>query len=114
MIGNIQILRAFAASGVVIFHENVNFFGVHTEFNGILIFFVLSGYLMCCLRDKSAINFAMDRFWRIVPSYWLAMVFMLVLFKMWLYYPIEHMILSAFLILILLPFNRHNEERQRV
>ena len=94
MIGNLQILRAFAASGVVIYHSKAYIFGVHTEFYGVALFFVLSGYLMCKICNRSALNFAMSRFWRIVPSYWLAMVLMLQCLHMWTYWPIEHTLLS--------------------
>jgi len=98
MIGNLQVLRAFAASGVVIYHSHANIFGVQTEFHGVALFFVLSGYLMCRICNRSSLEFAIDRFWRIVPSYWLAMALMLTLFNMWTYWPLEHTVLSALFI----------------
>lgn len=94
MIGNLQILRAFAATGVVFLHSNATIFGIHTEFHGVALFFVLSGYLMCRIRDRPALSFMADRFWRIVPVYWLATAVMLWTFEMWTYWPIEHTVLS--------------------
>jgi len=98
VIGNLQILRAFAASGVVILHSNATVFGVHTEFHGVALFFVLSGYLMSRISDRSALAFALDRFWRIVPSYWFATALLLTVFSMWKYCPIEHIVFSALFI----------------
>lgn len=98
MIGNLQILRAFAASGVVILHSNATIFGVHTEFHGVALFFVLSGYLMSRISDRSAVAFALDRFWRITPSYWLATAVLLTVFNMWKHWPVEHIVLSALFI----------------
>ncbi|WP_160009748.1 acyltransferase [Rhizobium sp. 18055] len=73
MIGNLQLIRAFAASGVVIYHCAALIFGFHTEFYGVALFFALSGYLMCKIKEKrSASAFAWERFLRIAPSYWLA------------------------------------------
>ncbi|ABC76445.1 acyltransferase family protein [Syntrophus aciditrophicus] len=98
MIGNLQILRAFAASGVVVYHTNAVIAGVHTEFHGVALFFVLSGYLMCKISDRSALDFARDRIWRIVPNYWVSMAALLTIFTMWTYWPLEHTLLSAFFI----------------
>lgn len=95
MIGNLQLLRAFAASGVVIWHSHASIFGIHTMFHGVALFFVLSGYLMCKISNRSALEFARDRFWRIVPNYWLAMGLVLSLFNMWTYWPVDHAVLSA-------------------
>ena len=95
MIGNLQLLRAFAASGVVIWHSHASIFGIHTMFHGVALFFVLSGYLMCKISNRSALEFARDRFWRIVPNYWLAMGLLLSLFNMWTYWPVDHVVLSA-------------------
>jgi exopolysaccharide production protein ExoZ len=94
MIGNLQILRLFAASGVVLYHTTFNFWGIHTEFFGVALFFVLSGYLMCKVNNRKGLEFATERFWRIVPNYWLAMVALLTFFKTWKRWPIEHTIQS--------------------
>lgn len=85
VIGNIQILRAFAASGVVILHSHATIFGVHTSFHGSALFFVTSGHLLSRIGDRSAAAFAVNRFWRIAPSYWLATALLLTLFNMWNY-----------------------------
>ncbi len=98
MIGNLQLLRAFAASGVVIYHANAKIFGVHTEFCGVALFFTLSGYLMCKISNRNALDFARDRLCRIVPNYWMATIFLLTLFHMWTYWPTYHTVLSFFFI----------------
>lgn len=98
VIGNIQILRAFAASGVVILHSHATIFGVHTSFHGSALFFVTSGHLLSRIGDRSAAAFAVNRFWRIAPSYWLATALLLTLFNMWNYWPIEHVVFSALFI----------------
>jgi exopolysaccharide production protein ExoZ len=87
-------MRAFAASGVVFLHSNATVFGIHTEFHGVALFFVLSGYLMCRIRNRSARNFLADRFWRIVPAYWAATALMLWTFNMWTHWPFYHVALS--------------------
>jgi exopolysaccharide production protein ExoZ len=82
LLGNLQILRVFAASGVVLYHCNAEFFGNHTEFAGVALFFALSGFLMCKIKDKRAASgFIVERFWRIVPSYWLATAIVVLLFQ---------------------------------
>lgn len=98
MIYNLQALRAFAASGVVIYHSHATFFGKSTEFHGVALFFALSGYLMCQICNRTATAFASDRFWRIVPNYWAATALMLALFSMWDYWPIDHTLLSMLFI----------------
>lgn len=97
MIGNLQILRVFAASAVVIYHCNVYFFGNHTDFAGVAIFFALSGYLMCRIKDKrSPCEFAVERFWRIAPSYWVATAIVGIAFQPGV--PLAHVILTAMFI----------------
>ena len=98
MIGNIQLLRVIAASGVVLYHGKFILWGVHIDFFGVAIFFVLSGYLMCMVSNRSPLTFALDRLWRIVPNYWLATALLLTVCGMWKYWPLEHMVLSAFFI----------------
>ncbi len=72
MLGNLQILRFFAATGVVLLHANFAIGGNHSEFGGVPVFFVLSGYVMCLVSNRSAGAFFADRIWRIVPAYWAA------------------------------------------
>ena len=97
MIGNLQILRVFAASAVVLYHCNVYFFGNHTDFAGVAVFFALSGYIMCRIKDKrNAAEFAVDRFWRIAPSYWLATAIVGLAFQPGV--PVGHVILTLLFI----------------
>lgn len=73
MIFNLQILRALAAIGVVIYHIDYRIVGnVHTDFLGVATFFVLSGFIMCYIsQGQSAFTFLIHRFIRIVPLYWI-------------------------------------------
>lgn len=97
MLANIQLLRVFAASAVVVYHCSFEFFGYHTDFGGVAVFFVLSGYLMCRIKDtRNAFHFAAERFWRIVPSYWLATAIVIIAFQRGI--PLEHALLSALFI----------------
>jgi exopolysaccharide production protein ExoZ len=68
----LQILRAFAAIGVVIYHTDYRFVaGVHTDFLGVATFFVISGFIMCFITRNEADSFFVNRIVRIVPLYWL-------------------------------------------
>lgn len=98
LIGNLQALRAYAASGVVVYHCHAEVARNSIGFYGVAVFFVLSGYLMCRIRDRSAWDFARDRIWRIVPNYWLSMAALLTVFGMWSSWPVEHVVLSALFI----------------
>ena len=63
---DIQILRAFAVIMVLFYH--LQFVGFKNGFLGVDIFFVLSGYLMAMLYDKSSTKiFYINRFKRIFP-----------------------------------------------
>ena len=65
---DIQILRAIAVLLVLFYHLQIN--GFDNGFLGVDIFFVLSGYLMAQLYDKSSKKvFYARRFKRIVPAY---------------------------------------------
>lgn len=84
MLSNLQMLRAFAAFNVVLFHiiqiSSESGFGVPAlDFlnswgaNGVDIFFVISGFIMVYisdLRPKTPIDFLKNRAIRIVPIYW--------------------------------------------
>ena len=84
-LNNLQALRAFAALNVVLFHligasASYGFRVDHLKifegwgFNGVDIFFVLSGFIMVYIqKDKtiSPIAFFIDRITRIAPLYWL-------------------------------------------
>jgi exopolysaccharide production protein ExoZ len=72
LIFNLQIVRALAAIGVVIYHIDYHFVeGVHTDFLGVATFFVLSGFIMCYITKDEADSFLSKRLIRIVPLYWL-------------------------------------------
>lgn len=70
---NVQVLRAYAAFTVVVFHtgfiwgpyKNLGRFGVDT-------FFVISGFMMAYICATNPENFLLRRVARIVPLYWLA------------------------------------------
>ena len=65
---DIQILRGIAVLLVVLYHLQINIF--KNGFLGVDIFFVLSGYLMAQLYDKSSIiTFYARRIKRIIPAY---------------------------------------------
>lgn len=85
---NIQVLRAFAALIVVLYHSVgiVIQYGFsysnyeYLTFNigkwgsfGVDIFFIISGFIMFMIQDKknkNSLSFLMDRIKRIVPIYW--------------------------------------------
>jgi exopolysaccharide production protein ExoZ len=90
MLNNIQLLRAFAALNVVLFHifkssseysYPVAFFSFIKSWgaNGVDIFFVISGFIMFYIQNKkkrSPTMFFKDRFFRIVPLYWSLTLFL--------------------------------------
>jgi exopolysaccharide production protein ExoZ len=72
MIANLQVLRGLAALAVVFYHTAFTFNGgVHTEFQGVAVFFVISGFIMTYITRQSADQFFAQRVIRIVPLYWL-------------------------------------------
>jgi exopolysaccharide production protein ExoZ len=73
LISNIQALRAWAALGVVFYHTAFVAPGVgHTDFLGVTIFFVISGFITTHITRESAAGFMTARLVRIVPLYWIA------------------------------------------
>ncbi|MFP3756776.1 acyltransferase [Cupriavidus sp. SIMBA_020] len=79
-----QLIRAFAALGVVFYHTAfVIKGGTHTEFQGVAIFFALSGFLMTYLAQAEARGerFFARRLIRIVPLYWLVTLFSVLWFS---------------------------------
>jgi peptidoglycan/LPS O-acetylase OafA/YrhL len=81
-IANIQVLRAFAAAIVVLYHIVKSPVGNGASFGlmfdpwgaaGVDLFFVISGFIMVHVQDtkaRSPIEFARNRTIRIVPLYW--------------------------------------------
>jgi exopolysaccharide production protein ExoZ len=73
-LNNIQLLRAFAAIAVVIFHTGFRFPGMRPFGSfGVDVFFVISGYIMARILDpinNSSDHFFRRRILRIVPPYW--------------------------------------------
>jgi exopolysaccharide production protein ExoZ len=78
---NLQVLRGLAALGVVFYHTDYRLAGDwHTDFSGVAIFFVISGFIMCFITRENADDFLKMRLIRIVPIYWLctfALVFIM-------------------------------------
>ena len=78
---NLQVLRGLAALGVVFYHTDYRLAGNwHTDFFGVAIFFVISGFIMCFITRENADDFLKMRLIRIVPIYWLctfALVFLM-------------------------------------
>lgn len=100
---NIQALRGIAAMMVVFFHlhnfEKVyghgltlmpNFFDITCS--GVDIFFVISGFIMTTItfnqfqQPKAAVNFLINRFTRIYPTYWFYTVIGLLLLLIRLFF----------------------------
>lgn len=73
LLSNIQILRALAAFGVVVFHTGYHVPGwPRTDFLGVATFFVISGFIMSYIGPRqTAPAFLKNRIIRIVPLYWL-------------------------------------------
>jgi len=72
MISNIQVLRGLAALAVVFYHTDFRIFkDVHTDFQGVSIFFVISGFIMTYILQKDTNQFMLRRIVRIVPLYWI-------------------------------------------
>jgi exopolysaccharide production protein ExoZ len=72
MINNIQLLRGLAALAVAFYHAGYVIPGtMHTDFLGVSVFFVISGFIMTHITRVSADQFLLHRLIRIVPLYWL-------------------------------------------
>lgn len=74
-LNNIQVLRAFAALAVVVFHTGFAFPGMRPFGSfGVDVFFVISGYIMARIldpeSDSNSDHFFRRRVIRIVPPYW--------------------------------------------
>lgn len=89
MINNIQILRAFAAINVVVYHvlylssiyfDKINFLNFLKGWglNGVDLFFVISGFIIFHTQlnnKKNIYQFIKSRLARVVPSYWIITLF---------------------------------------
>ena len=85
MLYNLQLLRAFSALNVVLFHiiataqsygrkTDLILFMEHWGANGVHIFFVISGFVMLftqLVKKRSVRDFLTQRAIRIIPLYWL-------------------------------------------
>jgi peptidoglycan/LPS O-acetylase OafA/YrhL len=68
---SIQLMRGIAALSVVFVH--IYMFN-NGEF-GVDLFFVISGFIMMYITEKNAENFLQKRAIRIIPLYWIAILF---------------------------------------
>jgi exopolysaccharide production protein ExoZ len=60
------------ALAVVFYHTAYTFNrGVHTEFQAVAVFFVISGFIMTYITRAEADRFLLQRLIRVVPLYWL-------------------------------------------
>lgn len=70
MINSLQILRAFAAYAVFFTHYAL--FGLHIGGFGVDIFFIISGFVIAFVIDKSTKDFFIKRIIRVAPLYTVA------------------------------------------
>lgn len=75
MIGSIQLLRGLAALSVVFYHTA---YLEPTDFGGVAIFFVISGFIVTYVTRDDASFFIRKRVIRIVPLYWFVTLFSLI------------------------------------
>jgi exopolysaccharide production protein ExoZ len=78
---SIQVLRGVAACGVALMHarywaDNAGPYESWTRIGaaGVDLFFVISGFIMATIPKPSVKEFAFDRFWRIYPMWWVALL----------------------------------------
>jgi len=65
----IQGLRAIAAIAVVVAHLNIPSLAIATAW-GVDLFFVISGFIVCYVTEKSTGGFLIKRVIRVIPLYW--------------------------------------------
>lgn len=71
MITSIHALRGLAALAVVLAHTHYQFFGaVSSQFQGVSIFFVISGFIVAYITEQGTSGFLLRRAVRILPVYW--------------------------------------------
>jgi hypothetical protein len=61
LISNLQVLRAVAALGVVVYHTNIRINGVHSDLMGVAVFFVISGFIMVYITRQADEGFLLKR-----------------------------------------------------
>lgn len=88
MINNLQFLRAFAALSVVFYHTGYTVNGISTEFQGVAIFFAISGFIMTHISRESSDSFLKHRLIRIVPLYWITTIFFVIVTNLGLTNPL--------------------------
>jgi exopolysaccharide production protein ExoZ len=71
LLRSIQVLRGLAACGVVFLHASGAQWGARGA-AGVDLFFVISGFIMASIPKRP--SFLFDRFWRIYPLWWIALV----------------------------------------
>ncbi|WP_188311866.1 acyltransferase family protein [Salinarimonas soli] len=95
MIGNLQLLRGYAALAVVVYHLGFTYGLPHgTDFKGVAIFFVISGFLMSGFAHQSPAVFLWRRLARIAPLYWASTFLMVWLFGGWAWHDWRDVALS--------------------
>jgi exopolysaccharide production protein ExoZ len=71
MLYNLQVLRGIAALGVVFYHTDFRLSGdYHTDFFGVQMFFIISGFIMCFVTREHSHGFFLARVIRVAPLYW--------------------------------------------
>lgn len=72
-VSSLQVLRFFAALGVVYDHAALNFRDQPASLGafGVDVFFVISGFVIAQAADRRPGSFLQDRLTRILPIYWL-------------------------------------------
>lgn len=83
VISTIHALRGLAALAVLLAHSNYAFFGfVCSQFQGVRIFFVISGFIVAYITEDGTDNFLYRRAVRILPVYWLLTIFAVVWYSL--------------------------------
>ena len=95
----IDALRVLALGSVICFHyffsgisrgsltsvEKSPIFGIaQYGYLGVELFFMISGFvILYSTQNRSALDFAKRRFWRLYPMYWMAIIFIFLVGNLW-------------------------------